>query len=329
MKALRAFLIAGLMFIQSPTALAATLTVGPDQAFARIEDAYKIAAEGDTILVYPLHNDLPYEKTSLSVFKSGITFRAAVPWVMVSGEGFDYTDQEARAVFQFNPGADDCVLEGFEIFGAHNRVENGAGVRINCANNIRLVNCLIYGNDMGVMSNGDGTGLKGRDQKIERCRIYNNGGSKSGHFYHNLYMDGESVFIDSSEIYGSIGGHNVKSRAHFTLIKDSYIHDSSDREIDIVDSWETWRPFSDAVLIGNLIVKDPNCSGNRHVIHFGEDKGSYRDGTIYLIGNTIETFFTAAVVRLSSPTAKSEFSGNHIFVNGERVTESDPGIVQS
>ena len=95
-----------------------------------------------------------------------------------------------------------------------------------------------------------------------------------------------------------------------------YIHDSANREFDLVDADDTAQPDSHALLLGNIIVKDPKCEGNRSVIHFGQDGGKDRDGTLYLYFNTIVTPFIAPVVELSAPKAKAELVGN-LVSNGD------------
>ena len=311
-------ILSAALLILSSQAVAETLEVGPGKAFARIKDAYAKAVKGDSIVVYPKEGNLPYKKVALCVKKSNITFRAATPPVKISGEGFNYTGRgkTPRAIFQFDEGADNCRVEGFELFGAHNNDNIAAGVRINKANNITVTNCDIHDNDMGIMSNGDGTGQRGADQRIEYCRIHHNGSVSTAGFYHNLYLDGGSAVVSFCEIYKSINGHNVKSRAHFTLVQYCYVHDSSDREFDLVDSRETQRPRSDAVLIGNIIVKDPGCKGNEQVINFGKDIKYYRDGKLYLIHNTIVTPFSAPMLMLSSPKVRADLVGNFICDNG-------------
>ena len=53
---------------------------------------------------------------------------------------------------QFDPAARGAVDSSNS--GAHNASHNGAGVRINQANDILVTHCEIHDNDMGVMSNG-------------------------------------------------------------------------------------------------------------------------------------------------------------------------------
>lgn len=306
------------------SAPAATLDVGPNHAFARIEDANAQAQPGDVILVHSPADGRPYPQVAVLVRQKGLTFRAApakpTDRVALSGEGFAYTGsgRTPRAIFQFEPGADDCVLEGFDLSRAHNASHNGAGVRINQANHIRIRDCIIHDNDMGIMSNGDGTPSTAVDQRIENCVIHHNGDPGEPGQNHNLYLGGTSVTLSACAVHHSLTGHNVKSRAHHTRVEYCYIHDSANREFDLVDAGDTQRPDSDAVLMGNVIVKDPKCAGNRGVIHFGQDGGRNHRGTLYLAFNTITTPFISPVVDLSAPDAKAILIGNLVTNVGPR-----------
>ena len=301
---------------------AATLEVGEGKRFVRIEDANAKAQAGDVVLVYPLPDNKPYEKTAVFVEQKKLSFRAAVKGtqarVRISGSGYDYSGagHVPRAVFQFNRGADGCVLEGFELTEAHNGSHNGAGVRINQANDVTVRDCEIQHNDMGIMSNGDGSMEVGVNQRIERCVIHHNGNMDEPGQNHNLYLGGASVTVFGCEIYSSLTGHNVKSRAHLTTVVCCYIHDSNNREFDLVDGKETEMPGSDALLAGNIIVKDPACKGNRSVIHFGQDGGKRHDGTILLVNNTIVTPFLSPVVDLSAAQVRARLVNNIVCDGG-------------
>jgi hypothetical protein len=240
--------------------------------------------------------------------------------VTINGRSFDYSGAGStpRAIFQFNAGADNCTLEGFELVGAHNSSHNGAGVRINQANHVTVRNCSIHGNDMGIMSNGDGTLARGVDQRIERCEIFRNGDPGEPGQNHNLYLGGTSVTLRFCEIHHSLTGHNVKSRAHSTRVEYCYIHHSANREFDLVDAAETGRPESDAVLLGCIIVKDPRCPGNHGVIHFGQDGGKAHNGTLFLAFDTIVTPFVSPVIDLSTSGAKARLVGDIVSSGGAK-----------
>ncbi len=321
---LRPFVFAGLLCGVGLAGIlsARTLEVGPRKKYARIEEACAKARAGDVIKVYPQKDKQAYTQVAVYVAKPRLTFQGVAgkdgKRVALSGKGYDYSGRGRipRAIFQFNPGADGCVLAGFELFGASNRSSNGAGVRINQANQVTIRNCEIHHNDMGIMSNG---AMKtGMNQLIQSCIIHHNGNFKHAGYNHNLYLGGASVTLRFCEVYASLTGHNVKSRAHYNRIEFSYIHDSTNREFDLVDANVTAAPDSHAVLLGNVIVKDPKCAGNRAVIHFGQDGGREHDGTLYLIHNTFITPFISPVVELSAPKAKAYFSGNIIDSGGAR-----------
>lgn len=314
----------GTLAIAASPAHAADLAVGPGRAFTSIEAALTCARPGDTILVHPLPANRPYEAVALQITQPRLTIRAVIPAgqrVPLSGKGFDYSGRGPipRALIQFNRGADDALVEGFELFGAHNASHNGAGVRINQANRVTLRDCDLHGNDMGLMSNGDGTPQTAADQRVESCRIHDNGDRTDPGYNHNLYLGGTSVTLVGCEVFASLTGHNVKSRAHRTVVLACYIHDAANRELDLVDArGDTTTAGSDAVLAGNVIVKAGNCPGNRGVIHFGQDGGHGHEGTLYLVHNTIVTPYVSPVVQLSAPGVRVRLFNNLVTDGGAR-----------
>ncbi len=288
------------------------LAVGDGKPFARIEDAVKAASPGTEIDVYP--STAGYKSTADKIKLSGLTIKGVGKPVTIDGSSYEYSGKgsTARAIFQIEPDANGVSIENFELKGAHNGSFNGAGIRINAANRCSIRHCDIHGNDMGIMSNGqDGNPHAGEDQLIEHCQIHENGNAADPGYNHNLYLGGTSVTLRFCSISHSLTGHNLKSRAHFTLVEYCEIFGSANRELDFVEAWDTRRPDSNAVLIGNVITKDPECKGNRVVINFGEE-GGRRNGSLYLIHNTIRTPFHSAVVNLSSPLAHAYLMNNVI-----------------
>lgn len=286
------------------------LDVGDGKPYARIEDAVDAAKPGDLIEVFPKSDG--YTKTALRIRTPKLAIKGVGNRVKLDGTGFDYSGVGSvpRAIIQVD--SDDVTIENLELTNAHNGSYNGAGVRINGGNRVTITGCDIHGNDMGIMSNGDGSAQKGTFQRIEGCHIHENGNAKDPGYNHNLYLGGWSVTVDHCEIDHSLTGHNLKSRAHETVVLYSYVHDSNNREFDFVEAKETEKPGSNAILMGNLIVKDRNGTGNRVVIHFGQEKG-LRDGALVLQNNTIVTWFLSPVLSLSSPKAIVDLRNNIIF----------------
>ncbi|MFI5386780.1 MAG: hypothetical protein ACHQ50_11745 [Fimbriimonadales bacterium] len=305
---------------------AAVLQVGDGRAYRRIEEAVAAAKPGDTIEVYP--SAVGYAGSAIMIRKPRLTIRGiGEKRIVLDGGTFDYSGEGRipRAIFQADPQAEGTKIEHFELRGAHNGSYNGAGVRINQASNVTVSDCDIHGDDMGIMSNGrTGDPHASENQLITHCAIHGNGNLKDPGYNHNLYLGGTSVTVEFSDIYASLTGHNLKSRAHFNLVRHCYIHDSANRECDFVEAWDTERPNSNAVLIGNVIAKDPNCHGNRMTIHFGQEKGQ-RNGALFLLADTIVTPFLSPVVELSSSKAELNMYSN-IVVN---VQESHPLLVEA
>lgn len=272
--------------------------------------------------MHALEGNKPYERVAVSVRTPRLTIRSA-DWpksrVSLSGSEFEYSGrgEVPRAIVQFEPGSDNCSIEGFEFTGAHNGSHNGAGIRINQANHITIRGCSIHGNDMGIMSNGNGSVDSAVDQRIENCTIYENGAAADPGQNHNLYLGGTSVVVSGCEIHSSTTGHNIKSRAHYTRVEYCYVHDSSNREFDLVDAAkDTDVPSSDAVILGCIISKKtPEMTGNRGVIHFGQDGGNDHVGTLFILNSTIITPYQSPVVSLSAASAKLEIA-NCLFTDG-------------
>ena len=284
---------------------AATLNVGDGKPFPRLEDAVVKAKPGDEIVVHPKIDGSPYRQPALLIRTAKLTIRAADPNkpVVLDGDGFVYSGKGSvpRAIVQFDPEANGCTLDGFKLVNARNESFNGAGVRINQASDVTIRNCEIRDNDMGIMSNGSLAKQTGSRQLIEKCKITDNGTKKDPGYNHNLYLGGTSVTVRNCEIARAVTGSNLKSRAHRNVIIGNHIHDSANRELDLVDAeGNTDVPGSDSYLIGNVIAKDPKCVGNKAVAHFGRDGKAKHDGTIWLIGNTIRTPFISPVVNVSS-----------------------------
>jgi hypothetical protein len=294
---------------------ASVLTVGDGQQFDRIEDAVKAARSGDTIEVHSRANG--YVGCAVIIRISGLHFvGTGEERVVLDGSGFDFSGVGPipRAIFQVDPGADGVTIEHFELRGAHNESHNGAGVRVNAAKNVSVLDCDIHGNDMGVMSNGVvGDATAGSGQLFDHCHIHHNGDAKDPGYNHNLYLGGTSATVQFCEIDHSLTGHNLKSRARVTEVKYCFIHDSANRELDFVEAWDTEGPDTRAIVMGNLIVKDPICIGNRGVIHIGAEKGK-RGGGYDLVNNTIVTPFNSPVLALSSLFMPGTIT-NNVFVN--------------
>ena len=322
----RACQIEGVLLLTLLASLGGVLTVGPGRQFARVEDAMRAAAPGDTIEVYARPGGYPRVAARISKPRLQLIGMGTDP-VVLNGSGFDYSGvgQIPRAIIQVDPGGMGTCLRNLRLAGAHNGSHNGAGIRINGARDVTVERCVIERNDMGAMSNGSGNPTAdAANQAFVDCHIHDNGDAADPGFNHNLYLGGASVALRHCEIDHSLTGHNVKSRAHFTLVEDCYVHDSANREFDFVEAAETETPNSNAAIVNCVIAKAPDCTGNRGVIHFGRERGVRRGG-LWLVHSTVLTPFASAVVALDGATVHAEIDDD-IVVNTEQAA---PTLVEA
>ncbi|MHA1128899.1 MAG: hypothetical protein ACTSRN_08125, partial [Alphaproteobacteria bacterium] len=210
-------LFAGVLSLTASVS-ADTIEVGPGKAHETIEAAYQVARPGDVIEIHPRADGKPYS-LALIVFKHKITFRGVAQngkRVHISGNGFNYSGggSTPRAIFEFRKKADDNTVENLLISDARNGPGNAAGVRINQANNITILNCEIRYCDMGVFSNGDLKSNTAAGQRVFDSEVHHNGSDRHPGGSHNFYLDGTSAWIRGCYIHDSTTGHNFKSRAH-------------------------------------------------------------------------------------------------------------------
>jgi len=193
-----------------------------------------------------------------------------------------------RALFQFT--GSNYVVENIEFINADNTGNwghNGAGIRITGGKNITIRNCKITNCENGIMSDNTANIL------VEYCEIAYNGSMEYVGYSHNLYMGGENMIVRGCYIHDSKGGHNFKTRMHYVELLYNFIADANSAEVDLVDAKETTYSNANAVLIGNVIKKRDGApksgvAGNStQFIIFGDEMKGTRNGTLFLINNTI------------------------------------------
>jgi len=278
----------------------AVFTVGDGKTYQRIEDAVAAAPAHSTIEVYPKADGYP--KTAIRITRPFINLvsRGAI---RLDGAGFDYSGDGAvpRAVIQIDRGGEGSAIVGFEIAGAHNSSHNGAGIRVNAANQVLVEACDIHGNDMGIMSNGIANNPHAcEDLNIAGCKIHENGDPAEPGNNHNLYLGGTSATVSRCDIFGALTGHNLKSRAHYLLVDHCRIHGGDNRQLDLVESWDTETPNSNVVVLESVIEMNPDATGNRNAIHFGQEKGK-RNGTLYIVKSKVITPFATPAIVMDTP----------------------------
>lgn len=172
--------------------------------------------------------------------------------------------------------ADNIRIENIEFSGARVPDENGAGIRAE-GSNLSICNSYFRDNENGILGEAWGTML------IENSEFNNNGLGEYGRT-HNLYIDdGNTLVFRYNYSHHANIGHNLKTRAEENHILYNRLMDestgNSSYAVDIPNGGL-------AYLIGNLLQQGPNTD-NSSMVTFGVEGYSNINRIFYAINNTM------------------------------------------
>ena len=238
-------------------ASAETLTVGPGAAYKTIASAVAASHDGDTIEVKAglYENDYAEITRKVTLTAVGGFARLRSTGLIPNRKAILITDT-------------DITIKGFELSGARvsdNDGGNGAGIRYQ-GGNLKIENCYFLDNQDGILGVGDGTGTV----TIDKSEFFANGAATgpSAGLTHNLYLGGLArLTIENSYFRGARVGHELKSRARQTIIRNSRFVDgpagTASYSIDLPNGGE-------ATIANSQIEQGPK-SQNPNIIAFGEE----------------------------------------------------------
>jgi hypothetical protein len=253
-------------------ASAETLTVGPGETYKTIAAAVAASHDGDEIAVKAGLYDNDYAEITKKV-----TLTAVGGFARLRSTGL-IPNRKAILITDA-----DVTIKGFEFSGA--KVSsgdggNGAGIRYQ-SGNLVVEGCYFIDNQDGIL--GDGTGTV----TIDKSEFFENGaatGSSAG-FTHNLYLGGlATLTIENSYFHGARVGHELKSRAKRTIIRNTRVVDgptgTASYSIDLPNGGE-------ATIIDSQIEQGPK-SQNPNIIAFGEEGSLHPGSKLTVQGSLIE-----------------------------------------
>ena len=296
--------IAGLGLALGLPAHAETLLVGPDGAQQRLEDALRMARDGDVIEVLPG----TYRGVRVVLENRRLTLRGVGDKKPVfDGEG---KPTASHALVLVRGG--EVLLENIELRGARANDGEGAGVLLE-GGRLKLKACAFYDNENSLVTNSD----ERAEVEIENTQ-FGQAPQVEGALHHLLNIGRiAKVSVTGSRFQAGFEGHMIKSRARETDIRYSFIHDGgaggSSYEIDL--------PLGGVVtLIGNVIGQSPK-GRNRVMVAYGSDGNGWPRNALYMAHNTLLNYqFTPAwflrVWRDQLPEGTEIVAVNNLLVGG-------------
>jgi hypothetical protein len=261
---------AGSFVLLQSFAVAATLSVGPGQAFDKPSQAIAHAVPGDVIQIScdgDYFNDVAkIDKSDLTI--EGVGRRRAV--LKTDGRVFG-----RKGIWVFAQGAANLTIKNLQFEGA--RVSdadgaNGAGLRAQ-GKNLTVENCRFTNNQDGILG---GMGIT----TIEHSEFDHNGLTGQTH---NLYIGDQAgkLIFRFNYSHDSKIGHLLKSRAAVNLIEYNRLSDD-----DGTGSYELDLPNGGACnIIGNLIQQSAQ-SQNGTILCYGEEGIISPASELNIVNNT-------------------------------------------
>jgi hypothetical protein len=290
-------------------AVAATLSVGPGQTYAKPCAAIAAAQPGDVVAV-DATGDYAGDTCSWSTDNltiMGVNGRAKIDLTGVAPSG-------GKGIFTIE-GTASATIENFELSGAAISAangNNGAGIR-HQGLNLTVRNCYIHDNQDGILG-GPATPNTGT-VLIENSEFAANGAGDG--FSHNMYIGNYAKFtLEYSYSHDAKVGHLVKSRAYSTYVLYNRLTD----ETGGMASYETDLPNAGtAYVIGNIIEQSVTTQ-NPTMVTFGEEGvPTGYDAHLYVANNTFINALGSGMFVNDSTTTPAALT-NNIFYNGGTVT---------
>ncbi|MGL1937414.1 MAG: right-handed parallel beta-helix repeat-containing protein [Fibrobacterales bacterium] len=210
---------------------------------------------------------------------------------------------------------DYTTIENIEFSGAQVPDKNGAGIRLEGANDT-IRRCSFHHNENGILTIGASDG----DLVIEFTEFGYSGHGKG--YTHNVYVGNYNklVFQNNYSHHAHVG-HNLKSRADSNVISYNRLSDDSDgfssRLVDLPNGGHS-------VLMGNVLMQGVNAP-NYNLIGYGlEGLTNKEPHELYLINNTLvnENPTSGTFVHAKSGTQKTVLS-NNIFAGVGTLINGD------
>lgn len=243
----------------------ATLTVGAGQEFQTIAAAVGAAQDGDVVAVQAgtYVDDFAEVTHKITLEGVGGMVNLVASGSIGNGKAMLITDT-------------DVTIDHFAFTGATVADGNGAGIRYQ-GGNLVVSDSLFRDNQDGILGAADPNGTV-----LITDSEFDHNGAGDG-YTHGIYIgDIASLVIEGSYFHDAVVGHEIKSRAEATTIRDSRIADDDGSASYAVD-----LPNGGAVTIsGSVIEKGPN-SQNPVMIAFGEEGNLHANSSLTVSGDTL------------------------------------------
>lgn len=274
--------------------IAATLTVGPGQAFTTVSSAVAAASPNDVVNVQSgvYINDFPVINVPLTI--------NGVGGIAILQATENIPNQKGILLVNATATVTNLQFQGAVVTDSDGG--NGAGIRYQ-GGNLTIDGCAFINNQDGILANP----VDGAVILIDHSTFTGNGSGTGS--THAIYINSVASFtVQNSTFNGTKVGHDVKSRAVVTAVLNNYLDDgltgTTSYAIDVPNG-------GNATITGNQIVQGPNTQ-NPAMIEYGAEGETYSSNSLLVSNNIFINSFTGNSVGLFNHTSdvQAQLVGN-------------------
>lgn len=351
----RIFSFFGLLgfLLPSINPLAASYSVGPDQALSSIGDVpWERLGQGDRVLIH--WRPEPYREKWVicsegskeqPIYVTGVVGDNGERPVIVGRDAttrkeLDYWNED-RGVIKIGGASHSSgtvprhlVIENLDVRsarpaysfdGSRGRTpyrRDAAAIYVESGDSITIRHCRLS-------DSGNGLFVNGRNMVVEHCEVFDNGIADS-FTEHNVYsaVDGITFqFNYFGPLRHACAGNNLKDRSAGIVVRHNWIEGGS-RQLDFVDAEDhdgrlvNLPSYRDTFVYGN-VIEEGMGDFRSEIVHYGGDSGHrewYRRGTLHFFHNTVVSKRSDITVlfRLSSNEEVAELRNNVFLASDPR-----------
>ena len=282
-------------------ASAVTLQVGPGQQYKMPSQAIAAAHNGDTVTIAPG----TYFDCAM-VRQNNLTITGAGPNTVL-------TDKTCAGKAILVIDGSDVTVKNLTLQRARVADGNGAGIRAE-GGSLTVDGVRFFNNQDGILA---APNPKATIRILNSNFVDNGSCVASGGCGHAIYV-GQLALLEvvHTRFFDTQQGHNVKSRARKTIVKDCTIEDgpngTSSYQIDIPNG-------GSLIAEGNMMEKGPKSGNHGTAISIGEEGVNQPTPEIVVKGNTLinhtghPTVFVRNITATSARLAANTFKGDKII----------------
>ena len=281
-------------------ATAATLQVGPGQAYATPCAAIAAAGSGDLVLIDAAGS---YDGDVCAWSTNGLTLRGVNGRPHIDAAG---NHAQGKAIWVI--AGNNTTVENIELSGCRVPDANGAGIRQEGAN-LTVRHAYFHDNENGIL-----TGARaGSTITIEYSEFARNGAGDG--YSHNLYIGHvDRLVFRHNWSHGALVGHLLKSRAAENVIAYNRLTGeaggSASYEINLPNGGLSF-------VIGNLVEQPSTTQNGAMLDYLSEGFGQNTDDRLFVINNTfVNNRGSGTFLQIGAATSTPVIARNNIFHGG-------------